>query len=207
MPPELQGHIFEKFTQGDSSSKRKYGGAGLGLSITKQLVELMGGTISVSSEEGKGTSFDFNLRLPDLEPGEEPEEPKSATPEALPKIKADILLVEDNLVNQKVAVAMLEKLGCRVSVAPNGAQALKQIPDHKFDLIFMDCQMPILDGFETTRAIRQMVGAIRDIPIVAMTAHALKEDRQQCLDSGMDDYIAKPVDRNKLIAILRKYCG
>ncbi len=206
MPPELQSQIFEKFTQGDSSSKRKHGGAGLGLAISKQLVELMGGTISVASEEGKGTSFDFNLRLPDLELVENTEKPVAVDADTLPEIKADILLVEDNLVNQKVAVAMLKKLGCKVSVAPNGAQALKQIPDHKFDLIFMDCQMPILDGFETTRAIRQMVGEIRDIPIVAMTAHALKEDRQQCLDSGMDDYISKPVDRNKLIAILRKYC-
>ncbi len=206
MSSELQSHIFEKFTQGDSSSKRKYGGAGLGLSITKQLVELMGGIISVASEEGKGTSFDFNLRFPDLDSSDEAEETAPVSPEALPEIKANILLVEDNLVNQKVAVAMLKKLGCRVSVAPNGAQALQQISNHKFDLIFMDCQMPILDGFETTRAIRQMVGAIHDIPIVAMTAHALKEDRQECLDSGMDDYIAKPVDRNKLIVVLRKYC-
>ena len=208
MSPELQARVFEKFTQGDASSKRKYGGTGLGLAITKQLVELMGGTISVTSELGTGTSFDFNFKLPDLESVEEDAE--AAAPvesEALPKIKARILLVEDNLVNQKVALAMLKKLGCRVSLAPNGAQALKQIPDHKFDLIFMDCQMPILDGFETTRAIRQMVGAIRDIPIVAMTAHALKEDREQCLEAGMDDYIAKPVHRDKLIAVLRKYCG
>ncbi len=206
--PELQSRVFEKFTQGDASSKRKHGGTGLGLAITKQLVELMGGTISVASKEGQGTSFDFNLKLPDLEPGAEDAE--TAVPveqDILPKINARILLVEDNLVNQKVAMAMLKKLGCRVSLAINGAQALKQIPDHKFDLIFMDCQMPILDGFETTRAIRQMVGAIHDIPIVAMTAHALKEDREQCLASGMDDYIAKPVHRDKLIAILRKYCG
>ena len=206
MSSELQTQIFEKFTQGDSSSKRKHGGAGLGLAITKQLVELMGGTISVASEEGKGTRFDFNLRLPDLESNEEAKETRIVAPEELPEIKADILLVEDNLVNQKVAVAMLKKLGCRVSVAPNGAQALKQIPNHKFDLIFMDCQMPIMDGFETTRAIRQMAGEIRDIPIVAMTAHALKEDRQQCLDAGMDDYLPKPVHRDKLIAVLRKYC-
>ena len=208
MNPELQSRVFEKFTQGDATSKREYGGTGLGLAITKQLVELMGGTISVTSELGQGTSFDFNLKLPDLEPGaEEAEVAEPVEPDILPEIKADILLVEDNLVNQKVATAMLKKLGCRVSLAVNGAQALKQIPDHKFDLIFMDCQMPILDGFETTRAIRQMVGAIHDIPIVAMTAHALKEDRQKCLDAGMDDYIAKPVHRDKLIAVLRKYCG
>jgi len=208
MSPELQAQVFEKFMQGDASSKRRHGGTGLGLAITKQLVELMGGTISVTSELGQGTSFDFNLKLPDLDPAEE--EAETAAPveqDTLPEIKARILLVEDNLVNQKVAMAMLKKLGCRVSLAPNGAQALKQIPDHRFDLIFMDCQMPIMDGFETTRAIRQMVGAIRDIPIVAMTAHALKEDREQCLEAGMDDYLAKPVHRDKLIAVLRKYCG
>ncbi len=207
IPPELQAQVFEKFTQVDTSSKRKHGGTGLGLAITRQLVELMGGTISVSSEPGKGSSFDFNLKLAEYEPSGEAAETEPVEPEASPEIKADILLVEDNLVNQKVAVAMLKKLGCRVTVVPNGAQALKVIPDHRFDLIFMDCQMPIMDGFETTRAIRQMVGEIRDIPIVAMTAHALKEDREQCLESGMDDYLAKPVYRDKLIAILRKYCG
>jgi CheY-like chemotaxis protein len=207
MSQDLLKHVFEKFTQGDSSSKRKHGGTGLGLAITKQLVELMGGTIEVSSEEGKGTSFDFNLRLPDLDLGAEVIEDVPAVVDVLPEFKMDILLVEDNLVNQKVAVAMLKKLGCRVSIALNGAQALKQIPDHKFDLIFMDCQMPIMDGFETTRAIRQMVGEIRDIPIVALTAHALKGDRQKCIDSGMNDYLSKPIRRDDLIATLRKYCG
>jgi hypothetical protein len=123
------------------------------------------------------------------------------------EIDANILLVEDNLVNQKVATAMLKKIGCGVTVAPNGARALEQIALRKFDLIFMDCQMPIMDGFEATRAIRQMVGDIRDIPIVAMTAHALKEDRQRCLDVGMNDYLAKPVHRDALVAVLQKYCG
>jgi len=94
-----------------------------------------------------------------------------------------------------------------VVVTPNGARALEQISQQTFDLIFMDCQMPVMDGFEATRAIRQMVGAIRQIPIVAMTAHALKEDRQKCLDAGMDDYLAKPVHRDSLIAVLQKYCG
>ena len=169
----------------------------------------MGGRISVSSEVGKGTSFDFNLRLPDLNANEtvaEVEEDAGLL-EILPEFNVDVLLVEDNLVNQKVAMAMLKKLGCRVWVAPNGAQALKQISERKFNLIFMDCQMPIMDGFEATRAIRQMVGAIHDIPIIAMTAHALREDREECLASGMNDYLAKPVHRDKLIAILRKYCG
>jgi PAS domain S-box-containing protein len=207
MTPELQERIFEKFTQGDTSSKRQYGGTGLGLAITRQLVGLMDGQISVSSEVDKGTTFQFNLKLgyvaPD-QPEKITEAPESAAPES---IKANILLVEDNLVNQKVATAMIKKMGCVVIVAPNGARALEQIALRPFDLIFMDCQMPIMDGFETTRAIRQMVGDIRDIPIVAMTAHALKEDRQKCLDAGMDDYLSKPVHRDSLLTVLKKYCS
>ena len=205
MTPELQERVFDKFTQGDTSSTREHGGAGLGLAISKQLVELMGGTISVSSTLGEGTVFNFNIILPEME--QRPEVSAVSVQEKSAELSADILLVEDNLVNQKVATAMIKKFGCNVTVAANGAEALKVIPDQRFDLIFMDCQMPIMDGFETTRAIRQMVGEIRDIPIVAMTAHALKEDRQKCLDVGMDDYLAKPVHREKLFAILQKYCG
>ncbi len=207
MTPELQERIFEKFTQGDTSSKRQYGGTGLGLAITRQLVRLMGGEITVTSEVDKGTTFQFNLKLGRVDT----EDPVAARPDITADetkgTDANILLVEDNLVNQKVATAMLKKLGCKVTVVPNGARALEQIALRTFDLIFMDCQMPIMDGFETTRAIRQMVGAIHDIPIVAMTAHALKEDRQRCLDVGMDDYLAKPVHRDALISILQKYCG
>ena len=206
MNQELQERVFDKFSQGDTSSTREHGGAGLGLAITKQLVELMGGKISVTSEEGQGTMFDFNIILPALEEDVIPVADKPIDKKST-ELAAEILLVEDNLVNQKVATAMIKKLGCTVTVARNGAVALKVISDQRFDLIFMDCQMPIMDGFETTRAIRQMVGAIRDIPIVAMTAHALKEDRQKCLDAGMDDYLSKPVHRDELLAVLQKYCG
>ncbi|QHI68151.1 PAS domain S-box protein [Tichowtungia aerotolerans] len=207
MGPNLQKRVFDKFTQGDSSSTRLHGGAGLGLAITKQLVELMGGRISVSSAIGQGTTFAFNILLSDL--AEEEPEPCADVPveASLQKIDATVLLVDDNLVNQKVAVAMIKKTGCRVSVAANGAEALKVIAAQRFDLIFMDCQMPIMDGFETTRTIRSMVGEIRDIPIIAMTAHALKEDRQKCLDAGMDDYLSKPVHKDQLRAVLQKYCG
>lgn len=206
MTPELQARVFDKFTQGDASSTRKHGGAGLGLAISKQLVELMGGAISVSSEVGKGTSFQFNIILPAMD---EPETVSAVIPaqDKPVTLSADILLVEDNVVNQKVAMAMIKKYGCNVTVAANGAEALQVIPDQRFDLIFMDCQMPIMDGFETTRAIRQMVGEIHDIPIVAMTAHALKEDRQKCLDIGMNDYLSKPIHREELRAVLQKYCG
>ncbi len=207
MTPELQERIFEKFTQGDTSSKREYGGAGLGLAITRQLVHLMGGEITVASEENRGTTFQFNLKLGCVETDKPAVETPAPDSNENAVVDADILLVEDNLVNQKVATAMLKKMGCRVIIAPNGARALEQIALRKFDLIFMDCQMPVMDGFEATRAIRQMVGDIRDIPIVAMTAHALKEDRQRCLDVGMNDYLAKPVHRDSLFAVLKKYCG
>lgn len=207
MSRNLQERIFDKFTQGDTSSTRRYGGAGLGLAITKQLVELMGGKISVTSKEGQGTTFQFNLRLGTVDEKTEKEEPSVSSDSSGPCLDAEILLVEDNLVNQKVATAMLKKIGCNVTVVPNGARALEQIAKRTFDLIFMDCQMPVMDGFEATRAIRQMVGPVREIPIVAMTAHALKEDRQRCLDVGMDDYLAKPVHRSKLVAVLEKYCG
>jgi PAS domain S-box-containing protein len=207
MTPELQERIFEKFTQGDTSSKRQYGGTGLGLAITRQLVGLMGGKISVSSEVDKGATFQFNLKLGFVESAEPVVEAPQPQFVEEPKIKAEILLVEDNLVNQKVATAMIKKLGCNVIVVPNGARALEQIALRRFNLIFMDCQMPIMDGFEATRAIRQMVGEIRDIPIVAMTAHALKEDRQKCLDAGMNDYLSKPVHMDSLVAVLKKYCS
>jgi PAS domain S-box-containing protein len=207
MTPELQECIFEKFTQGDTSSKREYGGTGLGLAITRQMVRLMGGEITVASEVDKGTTFQFNLSLGYVEPAELEKilPPKKAAEKT--KFVADVLLVEDNLVNQKVATAMIRKLGCTVILVPNGARALEQIALRKFDIVFMDCQMPVMDGFEATQAIRQMAGDIRDIPIIAMTAHALKGDRQHCLDVGMNDYLAKPVHRDALVAILKKYCG
>ena len=207
MTPELQERIFEKFTQGDTSSKREYGGAGLGLAITRQLVRLMGGEITVSSEAGKGTTFQFNLKLGYVKLSESTVIPPPRIAAEKTKFTADILLVEDNLVNQKVASAMIKKMGCTVTVAPNGERALEQIALRKFDLIFMDCQMPVMDGFEATRAIRQMAGDIRDIPIVAMTAHALKGDRQHCLEVGMSDYLSKPVHRDALVAVLKKYFG
>ena len=207
MAPALVEKVFDKFTQGDTSSTRQHGGAGLGLAISKQLVELMGGKISVSSQLGQGSTFVFNAVLPTM--GNEQENSGAGEPGggAGSTVDAHVLLVEDNLVNQKVAVAMIKKMGCRVSVTANGAEALKAIAEQKFDLIFMDCQMPIMDGFETTRAIRQMVGSIRDIPIIAMTAHALKEDRQKCLNAGMDDYLSKPVHKDKLFAVLQNYCS
>ncbi len=209
MSKDLQANVFVKFVQGDSSSKRKHGGAGLGLAISKQLIELMGGTISVESKEGEGTIFAFNLQLSELKmelDATEVTDTESVEKDQQQKITAQILLVEDNLVNQKVATAMLEKMGCQIYVASDGEQALHQISKHKFDIIFMDCQMPIMDGLEATRVIRGMIGGTRDIPIIAMTAHALKEDRQRCFDAGMNGYIVKPVKQSELFDVLWKHC-
>lgn len=205
MEPELLDHIFEKFMQGDSSSHRQYGGVGLGLAICKQLVGLMGGEISVSSVVGQGSMFMFNVVLPAVD--------KPVTAVAAPaagsgvSIGADVLVVEDNLLNQKVTCAILDKAGCRTCVAINGQEALAMLPETSFDLIVMDIQMPVMDGYEATRAIREMDGDIRSIPIIALTAHALEGDREKCLDAGMDDYLTKPVSKSKLIAMVKKYCG
>jgi len=200
-------HIFDKFTQGDASSTREYGGAGLGLAITRQLLELMGGTVRAESKEGEGSTFYFTLPLTVTDQVAEKPGASVLSADEIPAIEADILLVEDNLVNQKVAAAMLRKLGCRVTMVSHGGGALQKLSEKVYDLIFMDCQMPVMDGFTATRAIREMVGPVSEIPVVAMTAHALKGDRERCLEAGMNDYLAKPVHQNVLIEILVKYCA
>ncbi|MCF7816646.1 MAG: transporter substrate-binding domain-containing protein [Kiritimatiellales bacterium] len=201
---DQQATVFEKFTQADGSAKRMYGGTGLGLAISKKLIELMGGKIGVISSTGRGSTFFFNLALP---PADQP-----AKPEALEKPEATqvregvkILLVEDNKVNQKVAMAILRKAGCHVDGVENGQDAIQQISRAKYDLVLMDCQMPIMDGFEATARIRAMSGAVAKIPIIAITAHAMRDDRQKCLDGGMDDYISKPVSRQALVSLINKH--
>lgn len=200
-----QATIFDKFTQADGSAKRLYGGTGLGLAICEQLIELMGGKIELISSIGKGSSFFFNLTLP-----------QASQPSSLAEIKTSkricrtnvkVLLVEDNKVNQKVAIAILKKAGCEVDAADNGQDAIQQIVKKKYDVVLMDCQMPIMDGFEATARIRAMQEPLRSISIIAITAHAMKDDRQKCLDGGMDDYIPKPVNRQILIDLINKYTG
>jgi PAS domain S-box-containing protein len=203
---EQQLTIFEKFTQADGSAKRMYGGTGLGLAICKQLVTLLDGTIDLISSKGHGSTFFFNLTLPQSNHPSQPSPPEqNATPEIREGVK--LLLVEDNKVNQKVAMAILRKAGCTVDAVENGQDAVQQITKVNYDLVLMDCQMPVMDGFEATARIRAMDGAIARVPIIAITAHAMKDDRQKCLDGGMDDYISKPVSRNKLIALINKYVG
>ncbi|MCF7848645.1 MAG: transporter substrate-binding domain-containing protein [Kiritimatiellales bacterium] len=205
---EHQQYIFDKFTQADGSSKRMYGGTGLGLAICKHLVELMGGKIGVVSSIGSGAVFHFTLALPicksDVGPQPEQKEQPISTGAVREGVRA--LLVEDNKVNQKVAMAMLRKAGCLVDGVENGHDALHQLQKEDYDIVFMDCQMPIMDGFEATRRIRQMREPYGNTPIIAVTAHAMKDDREKCLLAGMDDYLSKPVSRKQLTAIINQYC-
>ena len=208
IPADRQEMLFRKFQRLDSSTTRKYGGTGLGLAISKQLVELMGGTLSLASQAGEGSTFSIEmpLRVNPL-PRAEPKEGKWREPSALASFAGRrVLLVEDNIVNQKVGVALLGKLGCRVELAANGREALS-MTSQLYDLIFMDCQMPEMDGYEATGEIRKREGVVRHTPIIALTAGAMAEDRERCVQAGMDDYVSKPFRAGQLREMLDKYLG
>lgn len=216
IPADKIGHLFNSFTQVDASTTRKYGGSGLGLAITRRLCELMGGHISVQSTLGTGSEFAFSIRL---KRGEAPAQPKleltqgTGTVESAPidwPENTNILLVEDNPVNQEVAQLLLSDFGLSCEVAPNGFDALKLLaekPADHFVLILMDCQMPGMDGYEATRAIRSGKAGEQQalLPIIAMTANALKEDKERCIDAGMNDYLSKPIDASQFLALLKQW--
>ncbi|MBD3895634.1 response regulator [Halomonas sp. ML-15] len=196
--------VFEPFRQGDASTARRFGGSGLGLAICKQLVEAMGGEIDFTSQPGHGSRF--WCRLPLLPAPEGRHVREADTQERAAKcLEATLLLVEDNPINQQVAVAMLERLGCRVTVAGSGGEALACCVTQRFDLIFMDVQMPDMDGLAVTRALRQREGWTRHVPIVAMTAGALDGDQARCREAGMNGYLAKPLYREALQAVLESH--
>ena len=218
LKPDEQAKLFQPFSQADASTTRKFGGTGLGLVISKRLVELMGGTIGVNSTLGQGSTFWFELELPYSHKFvEQPQKAPSTTmlqrPAHLetpshiekPNLNLRILLAEDNVINQKVASKILEKMGCKVDVAANGKEAAEMEKMLPFDLIFMDCQMPEMDGFEATRTIRAAHPTGNRIPIIAMTANAMQGDRERCLEAGMDDYLTKPVKPHEILAMLEKY--
>lgn len=207
IPEAAQDTLFNAFTQADGSTTRKYGGTGLGLAIVSQLVDMMGGTLGMDSIEGKGSSFWFSANFKNAE----------IIPDAIAdmvsgdddlNLNAKILLVEDNPINQMVALKMLEKIGLKAMLADNGVEALQLLEQEPFDLVLMDCQMPEMDGFDATREIRRLdiktLGEKR-LPVIAMTANVMSGDRERCLDVGMDDYIGKPVQRDQLATVIRKW--
>jgi signal transduction histidine kinase/CheY-like chemotaxis protein len=208
--------LFDSFTQADSSTTREYGGSGLGLSIVKQLCEIMGGDVSVSSNLGEGSQFSFTLKLSHSDALLQANNHVEANITA-PSLNTltqyssqHVLLVEDNTTNQLVALAMLENLGIQADVSENGLQAinkLRQTEGKYYSLIIMDCQMPIMDGFSATKNIRNGNAGdyYRDIPIIAMTANAMQGDRENCLNSGMNDYLPKPIDVTELFECLSKW--
>jgi CheY-like chemotaxis protein len=203
IPAEKLDSLFEVFTQVDTSSTRRFGGSGLGLSIVKRLATIMDGSVGVKSEPGRGSSFWATVEL------EEAEKPHGsadtfACPEA-PFRDARILVAEDNEVNRRVLLRLLERLGCRVDLVVNGTEAVECFQRDVYQLVLMDLHMPDMDGLEATRRLRQMENKGRRTPIVAVTASAMNEDRDRCRSAGMDDYLAKPVSMGDLTALLQRH--
>lgn len=231
IPGEFHDQIFDSFAQVDGSHSRRFGGTGLGLAIARQLVELMGGEIGVDSQPGRGSTFWFTVRL-EKQPTPLAQNPEPALPEPAlenavataernrtreegshpiplpPRIHGHVLLAEDNPVNQELVKTMLEYFGCRVDAVANGREAVDACHRSAYDLVFMDCQMPEMDGYEAVRLIREREKAAavhQRTPVVALTAHAFPSDRQRCLDAGMDDYLSKPFRQEHLREITERW--
>ncbi|MCP4345765.1 MAG: response regulator [Desulfobacterales bacterium] len=216
IPEDRMNLLFHPFSQADASTTRKHGGTGLGLAISRQLAEMMGGEAGVESKEGVGSTFWFTAVLEKSEAEIETPKPESNKLKPDEKVSPDsdfhfpvsdirILLVEDNPVNQKVVRAILENFGFFFDIANNGKQALKILKENDYDLVLMDIQMPEMDGIEATKIIRDPGSDVRDhnIPIIAMTAHAMRGDRDHYIEAGMDDYVSKPLNPDEVFAAIR----
>jgi two-component system, sensor histidine kinase len=191
IPADRMQHLFQPFSQAESSTTRRFGGTGLGLAICARLAEAMGGVIEATSTPGSGTSMSLMLRLPAGEPPQSAPSPEASAPPAVAVGNLRILLVEDNRVNQKLALAMLRRLGVEADLVETGREAVASVTRHRYDLVFMDMQMPEMDGIEATRAIRTHADSHQPV-IVALTANAFASDRARCIDAGMDGFVAKP---------------
>ena len=204
--PETQADLFQPFKQADSSTSRRYGGTGLGLVICRKLVELMGGQIGVASRPGRGSTFSFVVVLRPAvgRPGESRQDAAGAP---LETGRYRLLLAEDNPINQLVALGQLEVLGYQADAAGNGHEVLRALDRLHYDLVLMDCQMPELDGYETSRLIREAesLAGKSPVPIIAVTAHAMKGDREKCLAAGMNDYLSKPFRQDDLGLMLARW--
>jgi signal transduction histidine kinase/ActR/RegA family two-component response regulator len=216
--PHVLETLFDSFKQADESTTRKYGGTGLGLAISKQIIELMGGKISAQSEPQVGSTFIVSLNLKrdeddhkeesvaednEKKENKENKEYKATTTEA--KLSGHILVVDDSDINRIIAQYMLEGFGLTVTTAENGQQALEQLQIHTFELILMDCEMPIMDGYEASKNIRCMQSGKARTPILALTANAYEENRKKCEQAGMDDFLSKPIMEEALLDILTKW--
>ncbi len=218
--PEAQARIFEHFAQADGSTSRRFGGTGLGLTICRQLIEMMGGRIDVESAPGQGACFTVSLTLglaesPDVQVGGgsdrstrrqvAPPVPDGEPPVA--RLRGKVLLAEDNESNQIVARTHLERFGLQVLLVGNGQQALELLGSERFDLVLMDCQMPVVDGFAACAELRdrERRGGMPRVPVVALTANAMRDDRARCMAAGMDDYLAKPYRGDEMLAVLERW--